>query len=158
MNGEIMEKIKLDLGCGPFTKDGFVGIDNRALPNVGIVHDLEVFPYPIEDEGCSEIRAHHVLEHIKPWYTVDVMNELWRIMVPDGILDISVPYAGSSNFWQDPTHCNGFIEMTFWYFDPEVFGSGLYTIYTPKPWRICSGPTHQENSNLDIILSKRSLP
>lgn len=149
--------MKLDLGCGPFVKDGYVGIDCRALPCVEIVHDLETFPYPIADGACETIRAHHILEHIKPWFTIDVMNELWRIMAPGGRLDVSVPYAGSSNYWQDPTHCNGFIELTWWYFDPGVKDSGLYSIYEPKPWKIVSGPTKQASSNLDVVLEKRSL-
>lgn len=144
----------LDLGCGPYKKDGYVGLDNRKLPVVDIVHDIEVFPYPIEDGACEGIRAHHILEHTRPQKTIEVFDELWRIMAVGGHLDISVPYAGSNNFWQDPTHCNGFIEMTFWYFDPTLEGIGLYTIYSPKPWKIVSGPTKQPNSNLDVVLRK----
>ena len=147
--------IKLDMGCGPYTKDGFLGLDNRKLPNVTYVHDMEVFPYPLSAESCEEIRANHILEHIKPWHTINVMNELWRIIKMDGVLSISVPYGGSPNYWQDPTHCNGFIELTFWYFDPTIKGTNLYKIYKPKPWKICNGyPIKQPNSNLDVVLRK----
>ena len=148
--------MKLDIGCGPYKQEGYTGIDKRDLPGVDIVHDLEVIPYPIPDGSCSQIRAHHTLEHLKPWLTVDIFNELWRIMEVGGWLVISVPYGGSPNYIQDPTHCNEFNEMTFWYFDPEVLGSGLYDVYRPKPWKIISGPTRQANSNLDVVLEKRA--
>lgn len=146
--------ILLDLGCGPYKAEGHVGIDSRPLPIVDIVHDIETFPYPFDDGACDGIRAHHILEHIRPQKTVEVFNELWRIMVMGGDLDISVPYAGSNNFWQDPTHCNGFIELTFWYFDPTIQNCNLYTIYSPKPWQIVAGPIKQANSNLDVTLRK----
>ena len=142
----------LDLGCGVSKKEGFTGIDKRNIPGVDIVHDMEVFPYPIPDGVCTEIRAYHVMEHVKPWLTVDVFNELWRIMGDKGLLIIAVPYADTPNFWQDPTHCNGFIELTFWYFDPR---HDMYKIYQPKPWFIHSGyPVHKDDGNMDVVMEK----
>ena len=41
----------LDLGCGPIKLNGAIGLDNVALPNVDIVHDLLNFPYPIDNES-----------------------------------------------------------------------------------------------------------
>lgn len=125
--------MKLDIGCGSSEREGFTGMDKRPLPGVEIVHDLEVFPYPLDAGSCVEITASHILEHIKPWHTISVMDELWRILETDGKLSIWLPYAGTPSFWQDPTHCNGFNETTFEYFDPEHL---LYTVYKPKPWRI----------------------
>ena len=144
--------IMLDLGCGVAKKDGFVGMDKRAVAGVDIVHDMEVFPYPIPDGACTTIRAHHVLEHVKPWLTVDIFNELWRIMAVGGFLVAGVPYAGTHNFWQDPTHCNGFIELTFWYFDPR---HSMYEIYHPKPWSISEGyPIKKCDGNMDVVMMK----
>lgn len=59
--------ILLDLGCGE-NKQGehWVGIDRRLLKGVDHVHDLEVFPYPIESDSCLSILASHVVEHIRP--------------------------------------------------------------------------------------------
>jgi len=39
--------MKLDIGCGWSKRAGFVGMDKRNLPGVDIIHDLEIFPYPI---------------------------------------------------------------------------------------------------------------
>lgn len=145
--------IMLDLGCGENKNPRFVGIDKRDLPGVDIVHDLEIFPWPLPDECCLSIVASHLVEHIKPWLTIDFFNEIWRIMKPDGKLAISTPYAGSIGFWQDPTHCNGFIPATFQYFDPDF---PLYQIYKPKPWKTEKGfPVWNVNGNLEIILIKQ---
>ena len=148
--------ILLDIGCGGRKhNEKFVGIDKRDLPNVDIVHDLETFPYPLPDESCLTIIGSHIVEHIKPWLTFDLMNELWRIMMPNGQLALSTPYAGSSEYFQDPTHVNPFNQVTFQYFDPRY---PLYNEYRPKPWRIAIGfPVWQTTGNLEAVMSKMSL-
>lgn len=149
------KSIRLDIGCGGNKQKGFIGIDARKLDGVDIVHNLEKFPYPIPDDICSTIMGSHIIEHIKPWFTIPLFDELWRMMKVGGQLILSTPYAGSTGFWQDPTHCNGFNEATFQYFDPRF---PLYNIYFPKPWRIESGfPCWQANGNLEIMLEKISI-
>lgn len=144
--------INLDIACGENKNKGFVGIDIRPLPGVDIVHDLESFPWPVESESVRLAIASHIVEHIKPWFSVDFMNEVWRVLIPNGEFLIATPYPGSRGFWQDPTHCNGWNEATFQYFDPEY---PLYQIYKPKPWKIKKGfPTWQMQGNLEIILNK----
>ena len=40
----------LDLGCGPFQKlEGSIGVDIKAASHVDVVHNLDVYPYPFED-------------------------------------------------------------------------------------------------------------
>ena len=130
-----------------------MGMDKRKLAGVDIVHDLEKFPYPLEDNSCHVIMGSHIIEHIKPWLTIALFNELWRIMKPKGQLVLSTPYAGSPGFWQDPTHCNGFSQVTFQYFDPDY---PLYEIYRPKPWKIEPGfPQYVINGNLEAMMRKR---
>lgn len=145
--------IRLDVGCGGNKNKGFVGMDKRPLECVDIVHDLEVFPYPLDDESCLMIVASHIVEHIKPWLMLDFMNELWRIMKPDGQLAISMPYGVSYGFVQDPTHCNPCNSATWQYFDPD---KPLYQIYKPKPWKVvfCNW---QQTGNMEVLLEKRKL-
>lgn len=144
--------ILLDIGCGDNKQKGFFGLDKRKLKDVDLVHDLEVFPYPLKDESCLTIVGSHIIEHIKPWLTIDFMNELWRIMKYDGQLALSTPYAGSTGYWQDPTHCNGINEATFQYFDPRF---SLFDVYKPSPWRVEVGyPCWQVTGNLEILMRK----
>jgi SAM-dependent methyltransferase len=152
---EILSKnnlgIKLDVGCGSNKQPGYVGMDKRKVEGVDIVHDAEVFPYPLPDGCCSTILLSHLIEHIKPWLMIDLMDELWRLAKVGGQLLISTPYAGSFGYWQDPTHCNGCNEATWTYFDPDYF---LYRIYQPKPWRIARN-AWWETGNMEIVLEKR---
>ena len=128
-----MGEIYLNLGCGSSKPQGFTGLDKYPLPGVDIVHDMEVFPWPLADDSCYSIVGSHIIEHIKPWLTIDMFNEMWRVMKGEGQLTLMTPYAGSSQFWNDPTHINGFTEKTFEYFDPQY---AFYQVYKPRPWKI----------------------
>jgi SAM-dependent methyltransferase len=149
--------ILLDVGCGANKTETFVGIDKVPGEGVDIVHDLEVFPWPLEDESCLTVVVRHIIEHIKPWLTIQFMDELWRVLKPEGQAAIMTPYAGSSLYWADPTHCNGCTEKTFWYFDPE-HPANLWTIYQPKPWQIEQGfPMYKPDGVIECLMRKRGL-
>lgn len=142
--------IKLDVGCGDAKQSGFVGIDFRKTKSADIVHNAEVVPYPLPDECCSVILCSHLVEHLKPWLMIDIMNEWWRLLEDKGQLWLSMPYAGSFGFWQDPTHIKSWNEATATYYDPREF---LYEIYKPRPWLIKQNNWIQ-TGNIEIILQK----
>ncbi len=147
-----MELLRLDIGCGGNKQEGFLGIDKRELKGVDIVHDLEIFPWPVSDKSCYTAVASHFVEHLKPWLMLEFMDEVWRVLMEGGDFAIAVPYAGSRGYWQDPTHINGCNEVTWQYFDPDF---PLYNIYKPKPWKIHKGfPVYQDQGNLEVILRK----
>ncbi len=151
---EKKEGILLDIGCGE-NKQGsnFVGMDSRKLPGVDIVHDLEIFPWPLKDESCLTVIGSHIAEHIKPWLRLQFFDEIWRILKLQGQLALSMPYAGSPGYYQDPTHVSPYTERTFQYFDPWY---PLYQIYKPKPWEIVKGyPVYQTGGFLEIVMKKR---
>jgi SAM-dependent methyltransferase len=147
--------IRLDIGCGASKTPGTVGIDMLPLPGVDIVHDLEDTPWPLPDSCALSATASHILEHINPHKGVfiDVMNEVWRVLKPNGQFAFVVPYAGSHGYYQDPTHCNPINESTMYYFDP-LHVSGFYQFYKPKPWKI-EFQAMSRVGNLEVILSKR---
>ncbi len=147
--------INLDIGCGKNCQSGFVGLDIRKLPGVDIIHDLEVFPYPLPDECCLAIVGSHIIEHIKPWVTLRFWDELWRIMKPGGQLMVATPYGRSEGYIQDPTHCTPYNVASFQYFDPTY---PLYEIYKPKPWRIEKGfPVWRVIGNMECVLRKLTM-
>jgi hypothetical protein len=144
--------ILLNLGCGSSPMPRFVNLDIRDLPGVDVVHDMEVFPWPFPDECCITVTASHVYEHIKPWLTIDWMNEIWRITKPGGQLVISMPYGCNHRFLQDPTHCNPANEITWQYFDPRF---PLYNIYQPKPWSIDENfPQYGLDGDMEVLFEK----
>ena len=143
--------IRRDIGCGENKQPHWVGMDLRRLKGVDIVHDAQKFPYPLKSDSCFQILLSHLWEHIEPKYRIRMMDELWRILKPEGQLLISVPYYMSFGATQDPTHYTCPNEATFTYFDPNY---DMWRIYKPKPWKLVRND-YQLNGNLEIILEKR---
>ena len=105
----------LDLGCGENKVEGAVGLDNIALSEVDIVHDLLHFPYPIKANSFDTIYLRHVIEHFNIDRINKIMNECYRILKKDGQLYINVPHVFSIAAFTDPTHKQYF-----------TFGSGYF--------------------------------
>jgi len=141
----------LDLGCGAEKTTGAVGMDRRKVDGVDIVHDLEVLPWPVDDAAFDRIIASHIVEHLKPWLMLDIVDEMWRVLTVGGQVMIATPYAGSFGFHQDPTHIKAWNEATAHYFDPTY---ELYKVYTPKPWKVELN-TWKMNGTLEVVLAKR---
>lgn len=108
---------KLDIACGRNRHEGFTGIDLAPLPTVDIVHDLDVFPWPIEDDCVEEAIAYHYVEHTKD--LIGFMNELYRVMKIGGVCTITSPFYNSIRAWQDPTHTRAISDQTFMYFNTK---------------------------------------
>jgi hypothetical protein len=158
--GELLAEhsgIRLDIGCGNAKQEGgFIGMDTRPLAGVDIVHDVEVFPWPLPDECVLTAVASHMVEHVKPWLFIPFMDEVWRVMKFDGEFAIACPHGSSQGYLQDPTHCNQVNEVTWAYFDPLEPNTGgqLYRIYKPKPWRI-KFLSWSPAANMEVVLVKR---
>jgi len=150
--------VDLDIGCGANKQPGFIGMDIRPLPGVDIVHDVEVYPWPLPNDCVRRAVCSHLVEHINPHKGnfIKFMNEIWRVMKVGGELMIATPHGYSPGYLQDPTHCNPCNEWTWAYFDPaEKQTDGyLYNIYRPKPWRI-KYLSFNPNANIELVLVKR---
>jgi SAM-dependent methyltransferase len=109
---------KLNLGCGAFTKEGYVNVDHWADYNVDVRHDLEVFPYPFESGSFDLIEADHVLEHLRDPFSV--FKECHRLLAPGGILKVRVPHF--SRGFSHPEHKRGFDVTLPLYFNPSFRG------------------------------------
>ena len=107
---------KLDLGCGPNTREGFEGVD--CTPFVGVKHvvDLKITPWPWADNSVAEAHSSHFVEHLTSLERVAFWNELYRVLVPGGTCQIIVPHWNSCRAYGDPTHqwpaCSEFL----WYY------------------------------------------
>jgi SAM-dependent methyltransferase len=115
---ERKEQSVLDLGCGPNKEPGSIGCDRVPLPGVDILHDLDVFPYPLKDGSFDRIVVRHCLEHLQD--VVRVMEELHRIARPGGEVVISMPHYSSANAFGDPTHKHYFALHSFDLFAREA--------------------------------------
>lgn len=66
---KILEKYpipKLDIGCGQSKNAGFIGIDYENHLGVDIVHNVELFPWPIPDNSFYVAVSSHLVEHLNP--------------------------------------------------------------------------------------------
>lgn len=113
-----VKKVKLNLGCGSFRKVGYVNLDSSARLNPDVVHDLNRYPYPFDDNSFELIEADHVIEHLDDIFAA--MRELHRMLKPDGRLVIRVPHF--SRGFTHPEHRRGFDVSFPYYFDPAFRG------------------------------------
>lgn len=111
--------MKLHLGCGHKILEGYVNVDLYGNPDV--IHDLEEFPYPWEDNSIDEILAEHVLEHIGQSTKVyfGIIKELYRICKKDAIIRVEVPHPRWDAYLIDPTHIRAITPESFMLFDQE---------------------------------------
>ena len=75
-----------------------------------IVADLER-GLPVADRSVDHIFAVQFLEHVHQ--LLPVLNELHRVLRPEGVLHVMVPHKASVNAWADPTHVRWFHPQTF---------------------------------------------
>lgn len=143
--------LSLDVGCGDWKQEGCIGMDMRDREGVDVVHDAEVLPWPFQDDTFTKVILSHVMEHLNPKLHVLIMDEIWRVTKPGGVVMLAMPYPGSMGHWQDPTHIKPWNEATPTYFDPE---HSLYTVYRPKPWKIEANVWRQDG-NIEIVMRKR---
>ena len=75
---------KLNLCCGPDLREGYLNVDKPDF-------DLSegVIPYP--DNSFSEVVFQHALEHFRFQTGILILNEIRRILKPNGVLEIRVP-------------------------------------------------------------------
>lgn len=92
----------LDVGCGSAKTRGAIGLDISADTDADIVHDLNVFPYPIEDASFDHVLMQDVLEHVRD--PIRVVEELHRILRVDGRLQLRTPHFSSALAYGDPSH------------------------------------------------------
>lgn len=125
------DKVILNLGCGKTRLPNSTGVDKYPVEDfVDVIHDLDVLPYPFEKNSVDEIHMYHVLEHLHD--PIQKMEELHRILKPNGILHIRVPHFSSMGAFSDITHIRPFGYISFDCFDPHHY----HHFYTKTQFRI----------------------
>lgn len=128
--GEDLKK-SLDLGSGefprnPFNAEELFGLDIVKFKSKNVLQsDLVINPIPFSDSSFDYVTAYDFLEHIprllyykkkrvQPF--IELMNEVWRVLKPGGILKAHTPAYPKSEAFVDPTHVNFISENTVNYF------------------------------------------
>lgn len=129
--------IKINLGCGRQVLPGYLNIDKEEqwgiYPEIDansilrIDLDDEKLSIPLPNDCVSEVRAHHVLEHIGVGF-FRLLQELYRICQNNAIIDIVVPHPRHDVFLGDPTHIRPITVETMAMFSKK---NNLKNIATP---------------------------
>jgi SAM-dependent methyltransferase len=134
----------LDLGCGKFPRNPYgraklYGIDIREIPGLSFelrIANLSVEPIPYGDNQFGSISAYDFLEHIPRviisqsgetiFPFINVMNEAWRVLAPNGLFYALTPAFPHPDVFTDPTHVNFITDKTHEYFCGTNSLGGMY--------------------------------
>ena len=141
--GVLMSK-HLDLGCGPvprnpYQRDELFGVDLSGNKDGGAIRraNLVTQPIPFGDDSFDSVSAYDFLEHVPRvvltadgqdtrFPFIELMNEVWRVLRPGGMLYAVTPvYPGKAAF-QDPTHVNIMTVDTHQYFTRPQRMAAMY--------------------------------
>ncbi len=103
------------MGCGGRHVEGYINIDIEERHNPDLVCDIEK-GLPYEDDSMEEIRAFDFLEHINPDKVIFVMQEIHRVLKPEGIFHFFVPSTDGRGAFQDPYHVSRWNINNFLYY------------------------------------------
>ncbi|WP_432072819.1 glycosyltransferase [Streptomyces wuyuanensis] len=134
--------LALDLGAAHRKPPGYLGVDQHAGDGVDIVATLPG-RLDLPDNSVGLLRAVDFLEHVPA--KVPLINELYRLLAPGGMLLTMTPSSDGRGAYQDPTHVAFYNENSFWYytdnqyrsFVPEIearFQNSRLVTYFPTDW------------------------
>jgi hypothetical protein len=134
--------LALDLGAAHRKPPGYLGVDQYPGEGVDIVATLPG-QLDLPDDSVGLMRAVDFLEHVPA--KVPLINELYRLIAPGGMLLSMTPSSDGRGAYQDPTHVAYYNENSFWYytnnqyraFVPQIeakFQSSRLVTYYPSEW------------------------
>lgn len=141
----------LHLGCGFNKKSGAIGVDILKSTKADIIHDLNVFPYPIGSNQFDEVIAENIMEHLDN--VPNVMQEVYRISKNKAKILITNCHFSSVDSFTDPTHRHTFTSRTFDYFIPNTdLYKYRYSGIKFKKIKVILGPQNLKNPIQNYIL------
>ena len=108
-----MSRLIIGPGKGHERKEGDVFLDMNPLW-AEVVCDIEESPLPFDDNEFDSIEILNVLEHIdKKGNYQRVINEIYRVLKPEGTVWIKVPYYLHIDAVATHDHCRFFCDHSF---------------------------------------------
>lgn len=120
----------LNLGSGKREAvPGAVSVDIAPGIKPDVLHDLNGYPWPFEDDTFDAVHCIDVLEHLDD--IVRAMEEIHRVSRPRARVDITTPHFSCANSYTDPTHRHHLGFFSFDYFT----GENQWDFYTRARFR-----------------------
>lgn len=135
--------MKLNIGSGHKRIDNFLNVDDDPLVSPDFIVDLEKGKLPFDDNSVEEIKAHHILEHIKNF--IPLMQEIYRVCKHGALIDIIAPHHNHEVFYGDPTHVRPITVNGMYLFSKK------HCLMHKEQHDSSSGIAFKYNVNFDII-------
>ena len=119
----------LNLGSGKRFIPDAVTVDCSPQTSPDVVHDLNRFPWPLEDNTYDMVYCMDVIEHLDD--IVRTMEEIHRVAKAGANIHITTPHFSCSNSYTDPTHRHHLGIFSFDYFT----GGNSLDFYTKVRFR-----------------------
>lgn len=135
---EVVIPIKLDIGCGRNTPEGWEGLDAIDFGQKHIIDVRKGLPY--NNNSVEEVRSLHFVEHLTGAERVEFFNELYRVMKPKATALIITPNWSHACAYGDPTH--QWPPMSQW-----------WPLYLNQPWRELNAPHTGFTCDFDHVIA-----
>lgn len=122
----MQNSIKIDLGSGYRHPEGFITLDNREITSPDIVCDLSE-GIPFKTNTVNFVRCYDFMEHLPRNKFINFLEEVYRVLEPNGIFEHFTPSDEGRGYAMDPTHTNPINLNTFWYIMKDEYRA-LYSI------------------------------
>lgn len=109
---------KLHIGCGRDRRDGWINLDRERG---GDLQADVTCGIPLDTSSIDAVYSQDFLEHLPPSASVHVINEIWRVLKPNGTMEHYVPNAGTRNDYGSPSHLSHWNLQTFEHFDVDSY-------------------------------------
>ena len=126
--------MRINLGCGFGKREGYLNVDKDPSCEPGQIVDLDVLPWPWEDNAADEVLLKHVLKHLgaDTRTYLDIIKELWRIAKPSATVTVIVPHPRHDHFVNDPTHVRAITPGDWNCFPKPGTGSGSKKVWVTR--------------------------
>lgn len=135
----------LDLGCGdvprnPYGRGELCGVDIQVLSLPEIDYrgaNLSIQPIPFPENYFGSVSAFDFIEHVPRilpttdgrstrFPFIELMNEIWRVLAPGGLIYAITPAFPDPDAFVDPTHVNIITDQTHTYFCSDAPKAAMY--------------------------------
>ena len=105
---------KLNLGSGNDTKIGWVNLDKTDYPGTNVIHDLNNYPYPFNDDTFDEVYGKGIIMYLDINKTMKEIKRICKNRAKVTLIEPCFPCFTSN---QDPNVITFLTWNTMTYFD-----------------------------------------
>lgn len=107
--------LQIHLGCGRHRIPGWVNCDLYPTEATDVLFNVQG-AWPFQDNSASLIYTSHMVEHLPDFHAF--FREAYRVLLPDGVLQVRVPFGNHHAAWWDVSHVRPWFAESFCFLQP----------------------------------------